>query len=121
MRKALAILGVAVVVVYLGSLAAVAQESSSPHVPRVKPGEVYEKTTIWKGVQDKAPVPLPHPVETAPAPGGESTMAARQGGPVATGRPSTGGSAIPGMSGGNILSSKQRADQEIKRLIRRLG
>jgi len=123
MRKNWIALAIAALVLLVGSGLVLADDSrgSTPNLPRASLGEMYDRSSILPG-GDESPVRLPRPVGDSMAANVESAVS----GPIAsyadTGIKSgdiSGAFAQP-RGGGSIYSEKERADHEIRRLIRRL-
>jgi hypothetical protein len=88
---------------------------NKPKLPNASLGDLYDRSEIFR--YDEGPVSLPRPVdpETGPTPGSAPGPIAMEFDP--TGLP--GAIATP-RGGGSIYTQKQQADQDIKKLIRRL-
>jgi len=122
MRRNCIALAIAALVLLVGSgLVLAADRGSTPNLPRASLGEMYDRSSILPG-GDESPVRLPRPVGDSMAASVESAVP----GPIAsygdTGIKSgdiSGAFAQP-RGGGSIYSEKERADHEIRRLIRRL-
>jgi hypothetical protein len=94
-----------------------AQEAFTPFRPNFSLKEMYDRNVFFGGV-DFGPDPMPRPAANASATYNVDAVS----GPVAgvLESPDISG-AIPSARGGSSMySEKQRADQEISRLIRRL-
>lgn len=70
---------------------------------------------------DKAPVPLPTPVDPVSLLGTSSQPGPVGIGEISTGAERAGGALISPRGGGSISTPRQRADREIRKLIRKLG
>jgi len=111
------------IVALAGTVGAMAQTSrdqvSAAKLPGVGLGELYDRSLLLPE-PDGSPVPLPTPVDPALANAGLS-----KSGPTASTMPipmqagdGTGGLLTP--RGGAMSTPKQRADRQIRQLIRRL-
>jgi len=119
-RRVLAVLAVGMFV------AAIPVMAQRPSAPAASEGQVYDFADIWKGVTDRV-VPLPSVSDPTP---GAASVGPKEAGPilaqpsmsaVAGISPRLGGSAIPTMGAGAILTPMERTGLGIKRLIRQLG
>ena len=122
MRRTGRVLAIVAVAMFVAAIPAMAQKPHSP--PPV--GQVYNIADLWEDVPDRV-LPLPNP---GPGTGGAAPVVPKQNGPVLVessmsaapvASPRLGGSAIPGMGAGAILTPMERTGLEIKRLIRQLG
>jgi hypothetical protein len=82
-------------------------------VPDVELGEMYDKSEIFQPALAPVNKPLGGPAETGAKAGSSFSLG--------SGEVPQSGSAIVAPRGGSVYTPKQRADREIKKLIRKLS
>jgi len=123
MKRTVTLLGILAVALLLVSSSAMAQSASKVSSVVTRPadeGQMYERTPVATGGLVNMPA-----TSSGGSTGNAAVAASAQAGPIVIGGSDlTGaraGGAIVGPRGGSVYTPKQRADREIRRLIRDLG